>query len=102
VSSFAGETCHCDGPPHSYTPSWCLKGRRANGSPIDPFYGTTAPSGIVSSPSPIMTARYMPPPSVGKKVRLTTKNITDIAACHGDILSKGAALDIIRQIEETL
>lgn len=28
-------TCHCDGPPHAYTPSWCRAGRGADGRPIN-------------------------------------------------------------------
>ena len=29
-------TCHCDGPPHAYNPSWCGVGRGDNGGPIGP------------------------------------------------------------------
>jgi hypothetical protein len=28
--------CHCDGPPHNYTPSWCLQGRDDKGKEIRP------------------------------------------------------------------
>jgi hypothetical protein len=98
-----GETCHCDGPPHYYDPSWCREGKQANGKPIDLYFGMhPSPGAASSSPAANATARWYPPASTTKKVRLTTKNITDIAASHGDILSKGAALDIIRQIEDTL
>jgi hypothetical protein len=30
-------TCHCDGPPHEYKPSWCGVGKGDDGKPI----GTT-------------------------------------------------------------
>jgi hypothetical protein len=28
-------TCHCDGPPHTYSPGWCRAGRDGNGKPIN-------------------------------------------------------------------
>jgi len=27
-------TCHCDGPPHAYYPTWCREGRTDRGTPI--------------------------------------------------------------------
>lgn len=103
MNPVANEVCHCDGPPHLYSPSWCRKGRRADGSDIDPYFGMhPSPTGGIVSSSSAISARYVAPPTATKKVGLTTKNITDIAAQHGDILSKNAALDIIRQIEDTL
>lgn len=27
-------TCHCDGPPHTYDPSWCREGRTDRGTPL--------------------------------------------------------------------
>lgn len=28
-------TCHCDGPPHPFRPSWCGSGRGRDGRPIN-------------------------------------------------------------------
>jgi len=27
--------CHCDGPPHAYSPGWCGAGRGDDGHPIN-------------------------------------------------------------------
>ena len=47
-------TCHCDGPPHTYDPSWCGVGRGDDGRPIARATGESVLS------LPVYTAQVPP------------------------------------------
>lgn len=48
-------TCHCDGPPHTYDPSWCRAGKGDNGQPIAAYPAVAVPASSWGSSVPAVT-----------------------------------------------
>lgn len=74
--------CCCDGPPHTYDPSWCVSGlKRVGGSPMRP----AAPAGRDTLRAPrgsdralrYAAIRRLDDGSEGAKAALRTLGVTD-------------------------
>jgi hypothetical protein len=100
VKDLVMATCHCDGPPHTYDPSWCRAGKGDNGGPIAAYpavvvpassWGSSAPASYVAPVAPAPAVRVPVSVSGGADAQLvdTVENYRRLVAAVSSILEHG-------------